>query len=187
MGLTPTGGVLTGTRSGDLDPGVVLFLLHSERQSVSDLEELLNRRSGLSALSGGEADMKKLLRMRNAGNPAAALAVNAYATSIRKAIGAYAALLGGIDLLAFSGGIGEHSDEIRNLICSGLDFLGLGSGSAKVIVVPAQEEQQIARISRTWLNSGEPLEFCSGGRCKSAVSNVTPTQVKMTQLYPSIT
>jgi acetate kinase len=171
MGLTPTGGVLTGTRSGDLDPGVVLFLLQSEHQNVSDVEELLNHRSGLSALSGGEADMKKLIEMRSAGDPAAELAVDAYATAIRKAIGAYAALLGGIDLLVFSGGIGEHSSEIRNQICSGLDFLGLSPGSEKVIVVPAEEEQQIARICRTWMNSSKPMEFCTGCPCKSAASN----------------
>jgi acetate kinase len=185
MGLTPTGGVLTGTRSGDLDPGVVLFLMQSEHRTVSDVEELLNQRSGLSTLSGGEADMKKLLGMRSAGNPAAELAIDAYATAIRKAIGAYAALLGGIDLLVFTGGIGEHSSEIRDLVCSGLDFLGLGSGSAKVVVVEAQEEQQIARICHTWMNSGKPLEFCSGGKCKSAASDVTLSQVKITQLSPS--
>jgi acetate kinase len=172
MGMTPTGGVVMGTRSGDLDPGVVLFLLQSEHQSASDLEELLNYRSGLSALSDGEADMKKLLERCNARDSAAELALSAYVTAIRKAIGAYAALLGGIDLLVFTGGIGENSPEIRTLICAGLDFLDLGPGSAKVSVVHTQEEQQIARICRTWVNSGKPMEFCMGCPGKSASAHL---------------
>jgi acetate kinase len=167
MGMTPTGGVLMGTRSGDLDPGVVLFLLQSEHVSAADLDELLNHRSGLSALSDGETDMKKLLEMRHSGNPLAEFAISAYTTAIRKAIGAYAALLSGMDLLVFTGGIGEHSAEIRNQICSGLDFLGLGIGSTKVVVIPSQEEQQIARICRSKLNSDKPLNICTSCHCKS--------------------
>lgn len=187
MGMTPTGGVLMGTRSGDLDPGVVLFLLHSEHKSVTDLEDLLNHRSGLSALSGGEADMKTLLQMRDSGNPEAKLALDAYTTAIRKAIGAYAALLGGIDLLVFSGGIGEHSAEIRNQICSGLDFIGLGVGSAKVMVVPAQEERQIARICHLQLNSDKPPKMCTGCHCEVPTMKTGLLQVDELTLRSSAT
>jgi len=169
MGMTPTGGVLTGTRSGDLDPGVVLYLLRSEGQNVADVEELLNHRAGLGALSGGETDMRQLLKMRSAGDAAAELAVGSYTAAVRKAIGAYAALLGGVDLLVFTGGIGENSAEIRALICSGLDFLGLGIGSEKVIVVPTEEERQIARICQAAMRSDKPLKICSGCPCNSAM------------------
>ncbi len=171
MGMTPTGGVMTGTRSGDLDPGVVLFLLHSEHRSAEALEEVLNHRSGLAALSGGEADMQTLLRMRKEGDPKATFAVSAYTTAVRKAIGAYAALLGGIDLLVFTGGIGEHSEEIRKLICTGLEFLGLGAESAKIVVVPTEEERQIARICRFWINSSA-VKILGDGQCNRLSENI---------------
>ena len=148
MGMTPTGGVVMGTRSGDLDPGILLFLLRSESLSVDDLEILLNQQSGLRALSGGESDMRQLLTLRSRGSEAAELAVRSYVTAIRKAIGAYAALLGGIDLLVFTGGIGEHSQDIRELICAELAFLNLEPGSPKVLALPTEEERQIARICR---------------------------------------
>lgn len=146
MAMTPTGGILMGTRSGDLDPGVLLFLLRSENLRVDDLESLLNHQAGLMALSGGQADMQELLSRHSDGDPLADLAITAFCTSIRKAVGAYAALLGGIDLLVFTGGIGEHSTEIRSLICKGLEFLGLSAD--RVVVFPAEEDAQIARICR---------------------------------------
>jgi len=145
MGMTPTGGIVMATRSGDLDPGVLLFLLRSEKLSVDDLEKLLNHEAGLTALSGGEADMQRLLAMQEAGDPRADLAVRAYCASVRKAVGAYAALLGGIDLLVFTGGIGAHSAEIRSMICKNLKFLNLFVESDRVLALPAEEELQIAR------------------------------------------
>lgn len=148
MGLTPTGGIPMATRSGDLDPGVLLFLMRVEQMDADGLEETLNHHSGLIALSGGESDMKKLVEQSASGDAAATLAVTVFVTAVRKMVGAYAALLGGLDLLVFSGGIGEHSEAVRDGVCRGLEFMGVGGESGKVRVVPAQEELQMARISR---------------------------------------
>lgn len=120
MGLTPTGGIPMATRSGDLDPGVLLFLMRTEAMDADALEAMLNHRSGLIALSDGESDVKRLEEQSAAGEASATLAVTVFATAVRKAVGAYAALLGGIDLLVFSGGIGEHSDAMRRAVCMGL-------------------------------------------------------------------
>jgi acetate kinase len=146
MGLTPTGGIPMGTRSGDLDPGVFLYLLRNEKFSADELEDLLNHKSGLFALSSGESDMRVLEERARSDDPYSALALNIFALSVRKVIGAYIALLGGVDLLVFTGGIGEHSERIRSAATKGLDFLGLTAG--KIRVVATQEEQQIARCCR---------------------------------------
>jgi acetate kinase len=146
MGMTPTGGVVMATRCGDLDPGVLLYLLRSEGLDADALEDLLNHRAGLAALSGGESDMRSLLEREAQGNADAALAVEAYVVSVRKAIGAYAALLGGIEQLIFTGGIGEHSDVVRARIVAGLDAIGIPP--ERTLVVPTDEERQIARITR---------------------------------------
>jgi acetate kinase len=146
MGLTPTGGIPMGTRSGDLDPGVIIYLLRHEKLGADELEDLLNHRSGLCALSSGESDVKTLEVSMRSNDPHAALALNVFAISVRKVIGAYAALLGGIDLLVFTGGIGEHSNHIRSLAAGGLEFLGFTAD--KIQIVPAQEELQIARHCR---------------------------------------
>ena len=146
MGLTPTGGIPMGTRSGDLDPGVLLYLLRNEKLSVDELEDLLNHQSGLFALSSGESDVKALEERIRFNDPRATLALNVFAISVRKVIGAYAALLGGIDLLVFTGGIGEHSSHIRSLAANGLEFLGLATD--KIQIVPTEEEAQIARLCR---------------------------------------
>src|ERR1700675_3326606 len=121
MGLTPTGGIPMGTRSGDLDPGVVLYLLRNEKLDADALEDLLNHQSGLLAFSSGEGDVKALQARARANDPAACLALDAFAVAVRKTIGAYVALLGGVDLLVFTGGIGEHSAQIRSAATEGLD------------------------------------------------------------------
>jgi acetate kinase len=146
MGLTPTGGIPMGTRSGDLDPGVILYLLRNEKFDADELEDLLNHQSGLFALSSGESDVKALEERMRSNDPHAALALNVFAISVRKVIGAYAALLGGVGLLVFTGGIGEHSGHIRSLAANGLEFLGLTAD--KIQIVPAEEEAQIARHCR---------------------------------------
>jgi acetate kinase len=143
MGLTPTGGVPMGTRCGDLDPGLVLYLIRNEKLGPDELENLFNHRSGLFALSAGESDVEALESRARQGDNCAALALEVFSVAVRKVIGSYIALLGGIDLLVFTGGIGEHSDAIRSAATKGLDFLGLTHD--KIVVVPAQEEQQIAR------------------------------------------
>jgi acetate kinase len=154
MGLTPTGGIPMSTRSGDLDPGVLIYLLRNEHLSADELEQLLNRQCGLFAFSNDESDMQVLLAREATNEPTAALAIDAFCTAIRKYIGAYAALLGGLDLLVFTGGIGQHSAPIRTRICSGLGFLGLDPGNPnKVLALPAQEELQIARHTRVLLGA----------------------------------
>ncbi|MFZ0138244.1 MAG: acetate/propionate family kinase [Candidatus Sulfotelmatobacter sp.] len=142
MGLTPTGGIPMGTRSGDLDPGVFLYLMRNGKLGANELEDLLNHQSGLFALSSGESDVKALEKRSSGNDPHAILALDVFAIAIRKAIGAYVALLGGIDLLVFTGGIGEHSERIRSAATAGLEVLGLTAD--KIQAVPTQEEQQIA-------------------------------------------
>lgn len=158
MGLTPTGGVPMGTRSGDLDPGVLLYLMRTERLDADGLEKLLNRESGLAGLAAGESDMQALQERAAGGQADAELAIDIFATAVRKYVGAYAALMGGLDLLVFTGGIGEHSAEVRRRICAGLEFLGLQSAGvppdaagAKVKVMKAEEELQMARHCRALL------------------------------------
>lgn len=151
MGMTPVGGVPMATRSGDFDPGVILFLMRTEHLSADALESLLNKDSGLAALSGGESDMRLIEQCAAKGDTRAQLALDVFAHGVRKTIGAYAAELGGLDLLVFTGGIGEHDDTMRNRICEGLSFLGITSGDpdkcGKVRVMESQEELQIARIT----------------------------------------
>lgn len=159
MGFTPTGGIPMGTRSGDLDPGVVLFLMRTASLDADALETLLNHACGMLALAGQSADMQRLLERRDAGDADAALAIDVFCTGVRKQIGAYAALMGGIDLLVFTGGIGEHSKTIRDAITSGLECLGLresGDAASTIRVVPAAEERQIAHHCRVLLASRAP-------------------------------
>jgi acetate kinase len=150
MGLTPTGGLPMGTRSGDLDPGVLLYLMRTEGRNADNLENMLNHESGLTGLTDGESDMQALLARCDAGDARAALAVEVFATAVRKQVGAYAALMGGIDLLAFTGGIGEHSPDIRRRIVAGLEFMGIGPAvpGPGVMVIPTEEERQMARHCR---------------------------------------
>jgi acetate kinase len=167
MGLTPTGGIPMATRSGDLDPGVLLYLMRMKQMNADSLEHLLNRDSGLTALSGGKGDMRDLESAAASGNQGAQLAIEVFCASIRKVIAAYTAVLGGLDMLVFAGGIGEHSALVRGRVCEGLTFLGISiddptnqsngrtisanHSKVPVRIVPSQEDRQIARHSRTLL------------------------------------
>lgn len=146
MGLTPTGGVPMATRSGDIDPGVLIFLMRNEGLDAHALETLLNHNAGLTALSGGESDMRRLQSAMESGDQRAALAIRVFAGAVRKYIAAYAAELGGLDLLVFTGGIGEHSQFVRDMICENLGFMGITAANIKVM--PSEEEHQIARQCR---------------------------------------
>ena len=168
MGLTPTGGIPMATRSGDLDPGVLLYLLRVKKMNVDSLEHMLNRESGLTGISAGKSDMRDLESAAAGGDQKAQLAIEVFCTGIRKVIAAYAAVLGGLEMLVFSGGIGEHSAPVRGSVCSGLSFLGVSIDDAgnqsnsnaisskgskvHVRVVPSQEDFQIARHSRALLH-----------------------------------
>ncbi len=147
MCFTPVAGIPMGTRCGDLDPGVVLFLLREQNLGVDELEELLNHASGLFALSSGESDVKALELRAQANDSQAILALDVFAIAIRKAIGAYVALLGGVDILVFTGGIGEHSVRVRSSSTQGLESLGIVPEMIKIVA--ADEERQIARHCRT--------------------------------------
>jgi len=124
MGLTPTGGVVMSSRSGDLDPGVLLHLLRRGDVTADELAHVLDHESGMFGLSGSSADMRVLLAER-AQHPGAAMAVDVFCHSVRKAVGALAAVLGGIDSLVFTAGIGEHAPDVRSQICEGLGHLGV--------------------------------------------------------------
>ena len=128
MGLTPTGGFMMGTRSGDLDPGVLLYLIN-KGYSAAQVEKIFNHQSGLLGVSGGTSEMRILLEKR-ATDAAAAMAVEMFCYQIRKYVGAFAAVLGGLDTLVFTGGIGEHAPAIRAEVCAGLEYLGISLDTA---------------------------------------------------------
>lgn len=167
MGLTPTGGIPMSSRSGDLDPGILLYLLRARHLDANKLENLLNHASGLAGLSDGESDLRRLESAMNAGNARAVFAVEVFCRSIAKTIGSYAAVLGGIDQVIFTGGIGENSALVRRQAVKDLRFLGIQldeqanqesrsiiskPGSAcELRVVPADEDRQIARHTRRLL------------------------------------
>lgn len=138
MGMTPTGGVPMGRRSGDLDPGVLLYLMRERGYDERGLNRLLNESSGLLGVSQVSSDMKDLLESPK---PSAAFAVDFFCYHVRKSIASLAASLGGIDQLVFTGGIGERSEVIREKICEGLHFLG----DFEVVVVPTNEELMMVR------------------------------------------
>jgi acetate kinase len=159
MGFSPTGGLVMGTRLGDVDPGLLVHWL-AEGHDAKELDALVNRRSGLLGLSGTTSDVRDLLA-RRASDPRAALALDVFAWSARKWVGAMAASLGGIDTLVFTGGIGEHSAEVRAAIVEGLGHLGVRLDAGQngrsegvistdgapctVRVVKTNEERMVAR------------------------------------------
>jgi acetate kinase len=162
MGLTPLEGLMMGTRAGDVDPGLVLHLLREEKMSVDEVDALLNQQSGLRGV-GGDADLRKLEASKD---ERAELAMEMFAYRVRKYIGAYAAVLCGLDAIAFTGGIGEHSAAMRERICAPLAWLGVrldagangqtmpgdrcittSESAVRVWVVPTDEEGLIARMT----------------------------------------
>ncbi|HTI91909.1 MAG TPA: acetate/propionate family kinase [Puia sp.] len=124
MGFTPTGGIVMGTRTGDLDPGAIWYLLQNERLTPAQFSQLVNHESGLLGVSATSSDMQDLLA-RESSDQRAAEAVGLFCYQVKKSIGAFSAVLGGLDALVFTGGIGERSAVIRSRICSGLDYLGI--------------------------------------------------------------
>jgi acetate kinase len=166
MGLTPTGGVVMGTRVGDLDPGLVLYLLRAQgaatEEAAAAVEAMLNHRAGMVALSGMPNDVRAMRSASAGGDERARLALKVFTRSVTKAIGGYFFLLGGLDAIAFAGGIGEHDAATRTEVLAGLTELGIGlddcpvvvggkvqrisSSSSKtaVFVVPADEDHMIA-------------------------------------------
>lgn len=160
MGFSPTGGLVMGTRSGDLDPGVLIHLLRAEQFDADRLSELVNGESGLLGVSGSSGDMRELLD-REATDPHAAEAIDLFCYTATKHLGALVAVLGGVDTLIFTGGIGEHAAPVRERICAGFAFLGLAldpqrnattrpiisaaTSQVTVRVLPTDEDLIIAR------------------------------------------
>jgi len=165
MGLTPLEGLVMGTRCGDLDPGLVLHLLRACGMTPEEVEDLLQHQSGLRGLSGRTGDARDLEQAAAGGDRRAELALEIFAYRVRKYLGAYAAALEGLDAIAFTGGIGEHSAVMRARICRGLEFLGLlldsdrnrladsrqparlsaENSPVQIWAIPTEEEWQIAR------------------------------------------
>jgi acetate kinase len=170
MGLTPTGGVIMGTRPGDLDPGILIYLIREKKLDAAELEELLDHRSGLLGISGISSDMRSL-HDRATANADARLAIDMFCYSVRKQIAAMIAAMDGVDMIVFTGGIGENDRTIRAEICDSLSWLGVGLDAARnwiadnpindptsrcsVRVLPSQEDAQIARHSRELLMGRE--------------------------------
>ena len=125
MGLTPVEGLIMGTRSGDLDGGVVTLIMEKEEIDFLSLNTLINKHSGLLGISGVSSDMREIEKAAEDGNERAKLSLRMYDYRIKKYIGAYAAAMGGVDLLIFTGGVGENAWDVREKICSDLEFMGL--------------------------------------------------------------
>jgi acetate kinase len=171
MGLTPTGGVIMGTRPGDLDPGLVLYLLRQQKgsreEALNAVEHLLNHNAGIAELAGLPNDMRSTRKAAAEGNAQAKLAIDVFTRSVRKAIGSFSWLMGGLDTLVFTGGIGEHDAQTRSDVTAGLESLGVqidaglnlpenkdiknpiqqisaSESETKVLLVPAKEDWMMA-------------------------------------------
>jgi acetate kinase len=163
MGLTPLEGLVMGTRCGDIDPAILLHLSRVQKLSLSDIDRLLNKQSGLLGLSGKSNDVRELLQLTEAGHKDAAIAMEIFCYRLRKYIGAYLAVLGRTDALVFTAGIGENSPWVRQHTCEGLERLGIGIDEkrnaaasqserditaegmdVRVLVIPTNEEKLIA-------------------------------------------
>lgn len=169
MGFTPTGGLMMSSRSGDLDPEVILYLLQRRNLNVAEVSDIVNRKAGLVGVSGGSSDMRDLLA-RASVDPHAEEAVDLFCYQARKFLGGLAAVLGGVDALVFTAGIGENAPEIRRRICDGMGHLGLvldqpaneagapvisAAGSpASIRVIPTNEELMIARHTIACIGGG---------------------------------
>ena len=173
MGLTPLAGVPMGTRSGDLDPAVVQFVMNKYGMSADECLNMLNKKSGVLALSGVSSDFRDIESGADAGNENCALALDKFAYEVRKYIGSYAAALGGLDCLVFTAGVGENSASMRARICEGLEFLGvkldpeknnvrgkeaiISADDSKVTVwvIPTNEELMIAQDTAELVNAAK--------------------------------
>ena len=163
MGLTPLEGLMMGTRSGDIDGGAVTFIMEKEGLDATGVSNLLNKKSGVLGVSGVSSDMRELDAACQAGNPRAQLAEKMYYYRIKKYIGAYAAAMGGVDVILFTGGVGENQSLCRKAVCNGLQFIGVEldqdinnrihgdeaiistpESKVKVVVIPTDEELMIA-------------------------------------------
>lgn len=163
MGFTPLEGLAMGTRCGDMDPAIIPFIMEKENMSIEEVNKMLNKKSGVLGISGVSSDFRDLDEADERGNERATLALNLFANRVKKYIAAYAAQMGGIDVLVFTAGLGENSPSMRERICKGLECLGATidkelnnvrgkdtiisneSSKVKIMVIPTNEELMIAR------------------------------------------
>lgn len=167
MGLTPTEGLMMGTRVGDVDPGALTYLMTKHNLSAEQLQKVINKESGVAGVTEISSDMREIEAAVNAGNERAKLALDMYEQRILKYVGAYAAEMGGVDIIVFTGGVGENQTGVRENVCAPLAFMGVEidselnartrgtetvistpSSKVKVVVVPTDEELMIARDTR---------------------------------------
>ena len=163
MGLTPLEGLMMGTRSGDIDGGAVTFIMEKEGLNATGISNLLNKKSGLVGVSGVSSDMREVAAAAANGNERARLSIDMYFYRIKKYIGAYAAAMGGVDVILFTGGVGENQADCRETACAGLEYMGVkidhdinnatrgeegiistAESKVKVVVIPTDEEMMIA-------------------------------------------
>ncbi|SDY51543.1 acetate/propionate family kinase [Thermoactinomyces sp. DSM 45892] len=172
MGMTPLEGLMMGTRSGDIDPAIVPFVMAKEDLTLGEVQSMLNKHSGLLGVSGLSGDMREVTEAMFDGNPQAKLAIEMYVYRLRKMIGAYFAALNGADALIFTAGVGENASLIREKVCSGLSYLGMeidleensvrrkedrristSQSKIDVLVIPTNEELMIARDAKNLVSS----------------------------------
>ena len=166
MGYTPLEGLIMGTRSGEIDPAIIPFLMEKENMDAQQIDNFLNRRSGILGISGLSSDFRDLEQAANNGDERSQLAIDIFAYKVRKYIGGYVAAMGGVDAIVFTAGLGENSPFMREKICNGLEFLGtridpelnkirgkareisVKRARTKIFVVPTNEELVIARDTK---------------------------------------
>jgi acetate kinase len=163
MGLTPLEGLMMGTRSGDLDPAVISFLMEKKQMNATEVVDYLNKKSGLLGVSGISSDLREIIEASEKGDQRAQLAIDLKCSRIKKYICSYAGVMGGVDAICFTAGVGENADVIREKVCEGLEFMGIEldkdknkkresgnreinckSSKTKIYVIPTNEEFVIA-------------------------------------------
>jgi len=167
MGFTPLEGLVMGTRCGEIDPAIIPFLMKKENMSIEQIDEYLNKKSGVLGISGISSDFRDLEVAAAQGNERAQLALDVFAHMVRKYIGSYVAVMGGVDAIVFTAGIGENSPTMRSKICTGLEYLGtrldpernkvrgvaqrisIDGARVKIFVIPTNEELVIARDTKS--------------------------------------
>ena len=202
MGFTPLEGLIMGTRCGDLDPGVIGFLQRTENLPSAQIDEMLNKKSGLLGLSGVSSDMREILQAADQGNRRALLALKAYCYRVRKYIGAYVASMGGLDAVIFTGGIGEGSAVVRALACRvwsawgshstnsaisdarGFDEvcrISTDDSKVAVLVVPTDEERMMAREALRTLSRSYITRVLEAQKQQSFLVEVSAHHIHLTQ------
>lgn len=175
MGLTPTEGLMMGTRCGDVDPGALIFLMDKHNLSSKDMLNMVNKESGLAGVSGVSSDMREITAAAKQGNEKAILSLGMYEQRITKYVGAFAAEMGGVDIIVFTGGVGEHQSSTRANVCKPLRFMGVEiddeandanngdegiistpNSAVKVVVIPTDEEYMIAKDTEAIIEGREP-------------------------------